>query len=153
MVEISFINSLLISLMMVGLVAGSGCDKAHTDAITLVNEGVRSLNRGDLDTANGYFRRAARLDPTNAAAHYHQGLVALAQKLPASDAAKHFARAEKLERESSHSRGQVTESARAHSYYSVRRYRYSSFNSLAGQFWLSKFGWTNLAVPVYLRML
>ena len=42
----------------------------------------------------------------------------------------------------------VTESARAGSSYSVRRYRYTSFNMLAGQTWRSKF-----AVPVYFSVL
>jgi tetratricopeptide (TPR) repeat protein len=76
------------------LVMGAmGCSKAQTDAITMVNHGVRALNRGDVETANGYFRRAARLDPENAAAHYQQGLIAVTHKGDPQAAVGHFERA------------------------------------------------------------
>ena len=73
-----------------------GCNKAATDAIALVNEGVRSLDRGDTETANGYFKRAVRLDPENAAAHYHLGLVALTKDSGRVQAIAHFKQAEAL---------------------------------------------------------
>ena len=75
----------------------TGCSKAQTDAITMVNHGVRALNRGDVETANGYFRRAARLDPENAAAHYQQGLIAVAHKSDGQAAVEHFERALSLD--------------------------------------------------------
>ena len=73
-----------------------GCSKAKTDAITLVNQGVMALNRGDVETANGYFKRAARLDPENAAAHYQQGLVCSAYKKDNECAVRSFQKALEL---------------------------------------------------------
>jgi tetratricopeptide (TPR) repeat protein len=58
---------------------------------------VKSLDRGDTDTANGYFKRAVRLDPENAAAHYHLGLVALTKETGRTQAITHFERAEQLQ--------------------------------------------------------
>ncbi|MGB0588039.1 MAG: tetratricopeptide repeat protein [Myxococcota bacterium] len=78
---------------MLLLMSATGCSKAQTDAITMVNHGVRALNRGDVETANGYFKRAARLDPENAAAHYQQGLIAVAHKDDPKAAVSHFERA------------------------------------------------------------
>jgi tetratricopeptide (TPR) repeat protein len=71
----------------------TACSKAKTDAINMVNHGVRALNRGDVETANGYFRRAARLDPENATAHYQQGLIALAHQDDPVAATEHLQRA------------------------------------------------------------
>lgn len=78
-------------------VVAPGCSKAKADAVALVNEGVRSLDRGDVDTSWSYFGRAARLDPENAAAHYHLGLVAAYYKDEPAKARTHFERALELE--------------------------------------------------------
>jgi len=77
----------------------AGCSKAQTDAINMVNQGVRALNHGDVQTANGYFRRAARLDPDNATAHYQQGLIALAHQDDPGAARTHLRRALALDAE------------------------------------------------------
>ena len=60
----------LVSLMVLG-----GCNKMRKEAIAMVNEGVRCLNRGDDGTARSHFLRATRHDPEYASAHYHLGLV------------------------------------------------------------------------------
>jgi tetratricopeptide (TPR) repeat protein len=87
-----FVLTMMCAWLLLALSA-VGCSKAQTDAITMVNHGVRALNRGDVETANGYFRRAARLDPGNATAHYQQGLIAVAHKSDSAAAVEHFGRA------------------------------------------------------------
>jgi tetratricopeptide (TPR) repeat protein len=90
-------RGLLLSLALVALLVGSaGCDKAKTDAIALVNQGVAALERGDVGTAQSNFARAARLDPTNATAHYQLGLVLRYHREDAAQALTHFEAAEKL---------------------------------------------------------
>jgi tetratricopeptide (TPR) repeat protein len=73
-------------------ICATACSKTRTDAISMVNQGVHALNRGDVETANGYFRRAARLDPNNAAAHYQQGLIANVHQHKPDEAVKHLER-------------------------------------------------------------
>lgn len=75
----------------------AGCDKNRTDSIVLVNQGVRALDRGDVGTARSHFARAARLDPANAAAHYHLGLVMLYHAGEPGQALIHFETAQQLE--------------------------------------------------------
>ncbi|MCB9729481.1 MAG: tetratricopeptide repeat protein [Deltaproteobacteria bacterium] len=74
----------------------SGCDKAKTDAIALVNQGVAALERGDVGTAQSNFARATRLDPENATAHYQLGLVLRYHREEPAEALKHFQTAEQL---------------------------------------------------------
>jgi tetratricopeptide (TPR) repeat protein len=73
-----------------------GCDKAKTDAIALVNQGVAALERGDVGTAQSNFARATRLDPNNATAQYQLGLVLQYHREDATQAMLHFDAAEKL---------------------------------------------------------
>ena len=75
---------------------GPGCDKNKTDAIVLVNQGVKALDRGDIGTARAHFGRAARLDPNNAAAHYHLGLVMLYHADEPAQALIHYETAQRL---------------------------------------------------------
>ena len=49
-------------ILMAGIALG-GCNKMRKEAIAMVNEGVRSLNRGDEKTARSHFLRATRHDP------------------------------------------------------------------------------------------
>ncbi len=87
---------LILALSLALLATAPGCDKNKTDAIVLVNQGVRALDRGDVGTARSHFGRAARLDPSNAAAHYHLGLVMLYNAEEPAQALVHFETAQGL---------------------------------------------------------
>lgn len=88
----------LLALSCLALLTTSttACDKNRTDAIVLVNQGVKALERGDVGTARSHFGRAARLDPSNAAAHYHLGLVMLYNAEEPAQALVHFETAQGL---------------------------------------------------------
>jgi tetratricopeptide (TPR) repeat protein len=62
-------------LLLVALTAGLGCDRQKLDARRFVNRGVEALERGQGDVAYDFFAQAIALDKSNAAAHYHLGLV------------------------------------------------------------------------------
>jgi tetratricopeptide (TPR) repeat protein len=61
--------------LLVAALSVAGCGKMRKEAITMVNEGVRCLNRGDGPSARSHFLRATQHDPEYASAHYHLGLV------------------------------------------------------------------------------
>ncbi len=83
-------------VLVCGLLAmGSSCglSKAHRDAVHLVNQGVRALEAGQSGTARRLFERALLAEPSNAAAHYHLGLVLLHDAHDPSAAVEHLKRA------------------------------------------------------------
>ncbi len=67
----------LLSLVLLGsvLMVTLACDRQKLDARRFVNRGVEALERGQGDVAYDFFTQAIALDKTNAAAHYHLGLV------------------------------------------------------------------------------
>ncbi|MEE2778930.1 MAG: tetratricopeptide repeat protein [Myxococcota bacterium] len=65
---------LLLLASCVGLMV-TGCSRAHKDAVSLINQGVEAMRRGDASTAEAHFAHAATLDPEYAVAHYQLGLV------------------------------------------------------------------------------
>ena len=83
-------------LLLVSLMGLGGCDKMRKEAIAMVNEGVRCLNRGDDGTARSHFLRATRHDPEYASAHYHLGLVDAHYSETPSAGLRHFEEALRL---------------------------------------------------------
>ncbi|MBD90619.1 MAG: hypothetical protein CL940_09790 [Deltaproteobacteria bacterium] len=86
-----------VAWLLVGVILlAPGCDKMRKEAIAMVNEGVRCLNRGDDGTARAHFLRATRHDPEFASAHYHLGLVEAHYSEKPASGLKHFEEALRL---------------------------------------------------------
>ena len=92
----AFSSRLIVAVLLASLLGGVGCDKMRKEAIAMVNEGVRCLNRGDDGTARAHFLRATRHDPEFASAHYHLGLVEAHYSENPSAGLKHFEEALRL---------------------------------------------------------
>lgn len=64
-----------VAALLLLLAVSLGCDRQKLDARRFVNRGVEALEKGLGDVAYDFFTQAIALDKTNAAAHYHLGLV------------------------------------------------------------------------------
>jgi len=88
--------ALALMLLVIAPMTTSGCSKMRKEAIAMVNEGVRCLNRGDDTNARAHFLRATRHDPEFASAHYHLGLVEAHYSEAPADGIIHFESALRL---------------------------------------------------------
>ena len=86
--------NLAVGLMLA--TAMPACSKEKAESVALVNRGVRALDREDTETAASYFKRALRVSPENADAHYHLGLVETHFHHNGEQGLAHFLEAESL---------------------------------------------------------
>lgn len=78
------------------LIAMAACDRARIDSQRFVNRGVQALEAGEPDVAYDFFSQATAIDPGNAEAHYHLGLVLAHERKQPEAARVCFEEARKL---------------------------------------------------------
>lgn len=75
----------------------AACSPADRDAMSLLNAGVKRFEQKDYDTAYGYFQRSVELNPHNASAFYHLGLVDLHARKDLGSARKNLEKSHSLD--------------------------------------------------------